>query len=630
MWYVTSPLVWTTLGLDVHLWLALCLLAVLCHVQGWAAPTALAAALALLMHPETGGLIAILLADWIAGGRPFRPSATATFGVLVGSGWMGMIAVYGSIGPVAGASAPITPADAIGESALSGLAALAEALAEESPLWLMFPLLAIMGLLEVRHHRWALLLVGWAALHVLTLALLRAVVYVWDFFPLIPALGSLGTLGISWAAARIKTEGPSWALAGLLALIALAPPADSLVNLASKREGEHSALQPTLANSDSQQAGVWLNENLPPDAWVGVIGPTGLLGYEAHRLLRDFQAQLQPADPSITLAPNDVFSWLAHYRPDAAVLFEDEVRRLGHADLINDPWFEVTYAEATHFTPIEGPSTPILIYQRTVDPLPMIDILSGMVVIAPDLILNRIATDFSLDPLEGGRRGLVRLEWLSGPLMDGVQHVAIRIRGRDGSVMGLGGRDLDFSGWPPRRLVTSYHWIDLSPVPAPGAYHVEVGLGSDPFNLTWHTVATAKVPFESGVFVGGFSGVRAVFGDIALSGYRINRTEGGLEVLLLWQAIRPPLVDYRILIQVRDAAGNVTLQRESEPHEGAYPTSVWSSGEQVPDTIRIDTAGLPPGSYEVYVGVVAPDGVRLRTEEGQENVPVGHVSLDEP
>jgi hypothetical protein len=472
-----------------------------------------------------------------------------------------------------------------------------------------------------------LLLVGWAALHILTLALLRVAVYAWSVATIIPALTALVALGTIRVAGQIEAQSPAWALAGLMALLALAPTADSLVDLALERDAPHDALHPILADPGSQQAGVWLRENLSPDAWVGVTGSAGMLGYESQRLIQDMAARLQPPDPSIDLVPGDVFSWLVHTQPDALVLRQSEAESRNGADLANDPWFSSAYVEVARFTPADQPDDPILIYRRTADPPAMTGVLSGMVEVSPSLTLNRIATDFSLDPLEGGRRGLLRLEWLAGPSMVGTQYVAIRIQGRDGSVVGLGGRDLDFTGWPSRRLVTSYHWIDLAPAPAPGVYNIELGLGSDPFNLTWHAVAQAKVPFGGEVFVGGFSGARAAFGDVALTGYRINRTDGGLDVLLLWEAISAPLVDYRILVQVRDASGTIVMQVETEPYSGAYPTSIWSSGEQVPDTIHIDAVGLPPGDYEVLIGLVAPDGTRLLTEEGQESVLVGRVSL---
>ena len=97
-------------------------------------------------------------------------------------------------------------------------------------------------------------------------------------------------------------------------------------------------------------------------------------------------------------------------------------------------------------------------------------------------------------------------------------------------------------------------------------------------------------------------------------------------MLLLWQAIQAPLVDYRVFIQVRDMAGGIAAQTEAEPYAGAYPTSVWSAGEQVADAYIVDTSGLAPGEYEVYAGLLDPDGNRLLSVEGVEAVLLGEAA----
>jgi hypothetical protein len=181
-----------------------------------------------------------------------------------------------------------------------------------------------------------------------------------------------------------------------------------------------------------------------------------------------------------------------------------------------------------------------------------------------------------------------------------------------------------------RRLHTTFHTVDLAPVLAPGVYDVAVGIGPDSSQVAWQTVARAKIPFPEAAFVGAVSGAQAAFGDITLLGYRLNSTDQGVEVVLLWQAVRPPVADYRVFIQVRDAQGSIAAQVTVEPHEGAYPTSIWSAGEQVADTYRLDTGGLPPGDYHVFAGLLDPDGSRLLTLDGQDAVFIGSLSIQAP
>ena len=51
---------------------------------------------------------------------------------------------------------------------------------------------------------------------------------------------------------------------------------------------------------------------------------------------------------------------------------------------------------------------------------------------------------------------------------------------------------------------------------------LEVGVGPDPFTLTWAEVATVKVPFPETTFLGALSGVQADFGEVKIDGYRLD------------------------------------------------------------------------------------------------------------
>ena len=135
------------------------------------------------------------------------------------------------------------------------------------------------------------------------------------------------------------------------------------------------------------------------------------------------------------------------------------------------------------------------------------------------------------------------------------------------------------------------------------------------------------MPIPEAVYLGAVSGARAEFGDVALNGYRLVSQEEGLEVLLMWEALNPPQADYRVAIQVRDPLGTIVTRLEAEALEGAYPSSFWARGEQVPDTYVLSTADIPPGDYDVYVGLIDPDDRRLLTVDGRDVVFIGRVSV---
>ncbi len=73
-------------------------------------------------------------------------------------------------------------------------------------------------------------------------------------------------------------------------------------------------------------------------------------------------------------------------------------------------------------------------------------------------------------------------------------------------------------------------------------------------------------------------------------------------ITLLWQATRALDREYNLLIQIKDARGNVYATTNAAPAHGIYPTSRWQPGEIVRDpqaiTLRGDT---PDGIYRIHV-----------------------------
>src|SRR5574341_1966175 len=555
--YLLAPLLWIALGLDVSLWMALALLSIYLTVREQPIPAALSLALCVLVRPEGILLAAVVAMDFLASSRPFRAWGLGIFVTALSIGWIWMFATFGGIGPAPGASAsqfmPLPP-DTAGPDALRGLAAVASTLYDFSPLWIVLPLLSIVGATRLREQRWAFIMVTWAALHLLILTALGVPIYAWNLAPLLPALSVLCALGIVWVASRIKVERISLGVGAALALLVTSVFAATLLGLAveSPLDGsKRDALHPARVEPAYQQAGRWIRENTVPEVRVGAMQP-GLLGYESHRTLLDFDGNLHPAQDTVNiLAPGDTFSWVAHQLPEILVLRASEAHSLGNFNLAADPWFAEAYAEVTRIATSTDLSDPLIIYRREIN-LPEIgDVREGYVEISGDLTLNHIGTDFSLAPLASGRRGLVTLEWVVGPGIDGVRVVTIRIQSLGGYLVAQNSRMLDFTGWPTNKLITSYHWVELSPVVVPGAYNIDVGVGRSAVEPDWHTVAHAKLPFEDTVFLGAFSGAQVQFGNVALVGYRLAQTAEGVDILLLWQAIETPRVEYHVLAGVR-------------------------------------------------------------------------------
>lgn len=626
--YLLSPLLWTTLGTETALWMALGLWAIWAHGREWGNTAAVLLACATLMRPEAAILAFALAADGVLNGRPLRLLPGGLYAGIVA---LGLLGIARSVEGGALLPAPpqaiggLLPPEAIGGDMLVGAARLGVALLAFSPLWAIVLPVAVCGAASLRGARWALPLLGWAGMHLATLVMLRAAACVWHFAPLLPALGALIGLGLHWIAAQVKPRQMQRALNALLALLIAGAAAhtfyimEAAPSYASSR-GE--ALLPAPVEEGHIQAALWLRDNTPPDALVGAT-QIGVLGYLSQRPLLDYYGRLQP-EVRQALVRGDRLWWLDEYQPSYLVLRSSERDALAALSAQGDLWLSRAYAEVARFP---SAADAVVVLARIVDPPPLVEQLVGMVRYDNGIVLNSIATDFPLAPLEGGRMGRVRLEWLLEEPVEAPRYVALAIRGREGTVAALGGQVLDFQRWPTRRLITTFHTLDLAPALPPGVYDVQVGIGADALNLTWQTVAIAKIPFAEAAFVGAVAGLRAEFGDLTLLGYRLSSGAEGLEVLLLWEAVRAPHADYRVLVQVRDAQGVVVAHTEAEPYDGAYPTSVWSAGERVTDVRHLETGNLAAGEYTVYVGLIDPDGRRLLTPQGQDAVLLGQITI---
>ncbi|MGH2461628.1 MAG: 6-pyruvoyl-tetrahydropterin synthase-related protein, partial [Chloroflexota bacterium] len=88
------------------------------------------------------------------------------------------------------------------------------------------------------------------------------------------------------------------------------------------------------------------------------------------------------------------------------------------------------------------------------------------------------------------------------------------------------------------------------------------------------------------------------FGDsVRLVGSRADRVPGSqpgaVDVTLIWEALRAPLPDCTVHLELRDASGRVVARRDKAPLFGQRPCSSWEAGEIVRDNQQIR---LPPGA----------------------------------
>lgn len=158
------------------------------------------------------------------------------------------------------------------------------------------------------------------------------------------------------------------------------------------------------------------------------------------------------------------------------------------------------------------------------------------------------------------------------------------------------------SQWRPGEIVVDRHAPRIPRDLPPGVYDVTVN------DFLIGTVTVEKIERQ---FTPPTPSVPLVsnFGDqFELIGYDLADSS----ITLYWRALKEAEADYTAFVHVLDANGQIIAQRDAQPQNGGYPTSLWAKGEYVADMSEIATAG-----NSIEIGwYVAETGERLKTDEG--------------
>jgi len=184
--------------------------------------------------------------------------------------------------------------------------------------------------------------------------------------------------------------------------------------------------------------------------------------------------------------------------------------------------------------------------------------------------------------------------------------------------------------WQPGEQLRDDHTLAIPAGVAPGVYRLLVGLYTlspdgtlQPLGepvVAGQVAVKDRIPAEPGAM--DRPATADFGGQIELLGYDTARQPGELAVTLHWRALRPPAQDYAVFVHLLDAEGRIVAQHDGQPQNGAYPTSVWDTGEVVADEHVLDLpADLPAGSYRLRVGCYLPgSGDRLPVTGGGDSV----------
>jgi hypothetical protein len=91
---------------------------------------------------------------------------------------------------------------------------------------------------------------------------------------------------------------------------------------------------------------------------------------------------------------------------------------------------------------------------------------------------------------------------------------------------------------------------------------------------------------------------------ITLIGYDLYQNQ---TLTLYWQSQQRLPTSYKIFIHLVDSAGALAAQVDYIPKNWTYPTHWWEAGEYISDEVALPVHDLPPGAYQLRLGLYDPD-----------------------
>ncbi len=110
---------------------------------------------------------------------------------------------------------------------------------------------------------------------------------------------------------------------------------------------------------------------------------------------------------------------------------------------------------------------------------------------------------------------------------------------------------------------------------------------------------------------------------IKLNGYDLAYLPDAqeLHLTLFWESISVTERNYKTFVHLQDESGQIVAQKDVEPANGVYPTSLWDANEVVKDEIVFSLpSGLSRSNYRLSIGMYDfSTGERLHVPNSPDN-----------
>jgi hypothetical protein len=175
--------------------------------------------------------------------------------------------------------------------------------------------------------------------------------------------------------------------------------------------------------------------------------------------------------------------------------------------------------------------------------------------------------------------------------------------------------------WPAGTVTRQAYSMPLPPDTSPYTLMLQVidpqegMLQGDPSLGFRHFVSLGQIDSAyCTIEAGSAASAGVIFGDnLQLLSYDVAQEVDDLVITLHWLAEERPSAAYKFFLHLYDPqTKDIVAQIDTMPLDWRLPTTDWKSGELVADQIRLSLADVPPGQYELAVGVYnAETGLRL-------------------
>ncbi len=669
--FITSPLLWLSLGFETGFYLALLLGAFYFYFEGHLYLAAFLLALALLTRGDGILPAAVLAVHYLTIKRRIPWRALAVYCAVSAPFLLYLTAEFGSPLPITlGAKAAQARLGVTGFYAhttfLQGLWILAKAYLRLSPLFLLWAPVALLGLRSAFGRcRWLVPSIAWSVLYVGAYCVLGVSPYHWYYAPLVPTLalltgfGAVGALG--WLRRALPDRSPVHAAAlAVLGLVLLAP------QLVANAEMYRALRQPGLVQPDDlrykvlpeakvqvyQRVGEWLKAHTEPEALVGVT-EVGVMGYYSERNMVDFLGLLRP-EVVDALKRGDLAWALLYYQPDYVVL--TRVNPLYSYDLRADAWFQLAYRPIQVFEDARFWGGPVTVYRRQTARLAH---LSGSEIPAEAVPLHvsfdgkveLVAYRLEATALQPGQVLNVTLYWKCLAPLDTDYTVFVHLLGQHDLVIAqhdaypcLGA--CPTRGWKVGDILADAHMLALPLTSyAPDEAQIEAGFYERASNrrlvatdsqgrslgdsvrfdrLTVAPVQAGPIPNPMQINLGD---------QMELVGYAVDQRllapGQSVHLVLYWRGVKPMRENYSVFTYLLSPDGERVAQMDSWPQKGAAPTSTWQPGASIRDEYELTVpAGSPLGVYSIEIGAyLAETGNRLQVLDASGQPQTDHLPL---